>query len=133
MEQKSSARRGELIPANKCIGSSVNKVDFTSTEWVYSPIIQSGGKYDLRVSAVSDEGNLKPGVILASLGLRYKSYCSAMARTFIINPHRVRGTSNNLGAILTLAGSGEELLDAPRGQGGGDQVVEGGRCGEGCL
>jgi nucleosome binding factor SPN SPT16 subunit len=81
--------------------SLADQVDFTSTEWVYSPIIQSGGKYDLRVSAVSDEGNLKPGVILASLGLRYKSYCSAMARTFMINPHRVRGSSNSLGAILT--------------------------------
>lgn len=63
-------------------------VDFTNTDWVYSPIIQSGGDYDLRVSAYSNESNLKPGVILSSLGIRYKSYCASMARTFMISPSK---------------------------------------------
>jgi Nucleosome binding factor SPN, SPT16 subunit len=56
-------------------------------EWCYSPIIQSGGKYDLKPSAVSSDARLVgDGVILASLGLRYKSYCSNIARTFLIDP-----------------------------------------------
>ncbi|GFZ43528.1 FACT complex subunit SPT16 [Saitozyma sp. JCM 24511] len=88
----------------------LGEVDFTSTEWVYSPIIQSGGKYDLRVSAVSDEGNLKPGVILASLGLRYKSYCSAMARTFMINPHRDQ--EKNYSTLLAAREEAIKLLKA---------------------
>ncbi|KAK6905729.1 FACT complex subunit SPT16 [Kwoniella mangroviensis CBS 8507] len=68
--------------------SSLGDVDFSSTEWVYSPIIQSGGKYDLRVTAMSDNSPLKPGVILASLGIRYKSYCTSMSRTFFISPNK---------------------------------------------
>jgi nucleosome binding factor SPN SPT16 subunit len=63
-------------------------VDFTNTDWVFSPIIQSGGDYDLRVSAYSNESNLAPGVILSSLGIRYKSYCASMGRTFMISPSK---------------------------------------------
>lgn len=55
-------------------------------EWCYTPIIQSGGKYDVRPSALSDDNRLTPGVILCSLGLRYKSYCSNIARTYLIDP-----------------------------------------------
>lgn len=69
--------------------SQLAKVDFNSTEWVYTPIIQSGGQYDLKVSASSNDQNLTPGVILASLGVRYKSYCSSMGRTFLISPNKV--------------------------------------------
>ena len=61
---------------------------------MYSPIIQSGGKYDLRVSAVSTPDTLKPGVILASLGIRYKGYCSSMGRTFLISPGKVSGSDD---------------------------------------
>lgn len=74
-------------------------VDFTNTDWVYSPIIQSGGEYDLRVSAFSNENQLKPDVILSSLGIRYKSYCASSARTFMINPSKV---SINERCVLTL-------------------------------
>ncbi|OCF42303.1 FACT complex subunit SPT16 [Kwoniella heveanensis CBS 569] len=67
---------------------SLGEVDFASTEWVYTPIIQSGGKYDLKVTAMSNNDPLKPGVILASLGIRYKSYCTSMSRTFFISPNK---------------------------------------------
>jgi nucleosome binding factor SPN SPT16 subunit len=63
--------------------------DFGSSDWVYTPIIQSGGKYDLKVSAESNQDNLKAGVILASMGIKYKDYCSNIARTFMIAPHKV--------------------------------------------
>ncbi|ORX35981.1 FACT complex subunit SPT16 [Kockovaella imperatae] len=65
---------------------SLGDVDFSSTEWVYPPIIQSGGRYDLKISAVSDDRVLSAGIIIASLGLRYKNYCTTMARTFLISP-----------------------------------------------
>lgn len=59
-------------------------------DWCYSPIIQSGGNYDLKSSAQTDDQRLKPGVILCSLGIRYKSYCSNVGRTFMIDPTSVR-------------------------------------------
>lgn len=37
---------------------------------------------------MSNENNLKAGVITASLGMRYKSYCSNIGRTFFIDPHK---------------------------------------------
>lgn len=55
-------------------------------DWCYTPIIQSGGQYDLKPSAMSDEEALHGGVILCSLGLRYKSYCSNLGRTYLIDP-----------------------------------------------
>ncbi|EAZ63268.2 global regulator of transcription [Scheffersomyces stipitis CBS 6054] len=61
--------------------------DHELLEWCYSPIIQSGGKFDLKPSAVSTEDSLVgDGVILSSIGLRYKSYCSNVGRTFLIDP-----------------------------------------------
>lgn len=65
------------------------KYDSSLSEWCYTPIIQSGGDYDLRPSAQSDDQRLKPGVILCSIGIRYKSYCSNVSRTFIIDPDQV--------------------------------------------
>ncbi len=55
-------------------------------DWCYTPIIQSGNSFDLKPSALSDDKILKPGVILASMGLRYKSYCSNIGRTYLIDP-----------------------------------------------
>lgn len=64
----------------------LNDLDPAQLDWCYSPIIQSGGKFDLRASALSDDNNLHAGVILCSLGLRYKSYCSNIGRTYLIDP-----------------------------------------------
>lgn len=75
-------------------------VDFTNTDWVYSPIIQSGGEYDLRVSAYSNESQLKPDIILSSLGIRYKSYSACSARTFLINPSKKQ--ENNFSTLLDV-------------------------------
>lgn len=56
-------------------------------DWCYSPIVQSGGDYDLKPSALSNEKRfVGDGAIVASLGLRYKNYCSNVARTFLIDP-----------------------------------------------
>lgn len=52
----------------------------------YFPIIQSGGNYDIRVSALSSSEKLTPDIITVSLGARYKLYCSNIARTFLVDP-----------------------------------------------
>lgn len=73
--------------AGKKILSPIKEFDPDLVEWCYSPIIQSGGEYDLKPSAVSSESQfVGDGVIIASLGLRFKSYCSNLARTFMIDP-----------------------------------------------
>ncbi|CAZ80542.1 unnamed protein product [Tuber melanosporum] len=57
-------------------------------DWTVGPLVQSGGRYDLRSSATSDDSQLHGGIILSTMGLRYKSYCSAIARTFLIDPNK---------------------------------------------
>ncbi|CAO3623830.1 unnamed protein product [Mucor fragilis] len=59
-------------------------------DWCYSPIVQSGGKFDLRSSAQSNSDKLYPGTIICSLGVRYKYYCSNIARTFLIDPSKTQ-------------------------------------------
>ena len=55
-------------------------------ESCFFPIIQSGGKFDLKVSAQSNDQLLKHDVIITSFGSRYRLYCSNVARTFLIDP-----------------------------------------------
>lgn len=59
-------------------------------DWCYTPIVQSGGEYDLKSSAMSNNHKLHSGVILCSLGLRYKFYCSNIGRTFLIDPNKTQ-------------------------------------------
>lgn len=51
----------------------------------YTPIIESGGKYDLKPSAISSEDNLTPDTIICSMGAKYKDYCSNVSRTFFVD------------------------------------------------
>ena len=47
----------------------------------YPPVVQSGGRFDLKLSAASAPGDLaQEGVILVALGVRYASYCANVAR-----------------------------------------------------
>lgn len=55
----------------------------------YPPIVQSGGVYSLKPSALSNDDNLNAGVVLCSIGARYKSYCSNVSRTFLFDPTKV--------------------------------------------
>ena len=61
--------------------------DNSQLDFMYGPTVQSGGNYDLKLSAVSDDNTLHPGIIIAGLGLRYKSYSSMVARTFLVDPN----------------------------------------------
>lgn len=62
------------------------KVQQDLLDWCYTPFVQSGGNYELKPSAVSDSNNLHGGVIVSSVGVRYRNYCSNLGRTFLIDP-----------------------------------------------
>lgn len=64
----------------------VTGVDTSQVDMCYPPIIQSGGNYSLKFSAVADKNHLHFGAIVCSLGARYKSYCSNIVRTLMVNP-----------------------------------------------
>ena len=64
--------------------SGVSEEDFESC---YPPTVQSGGDYDLSLGAESNEAtNVQGDILIASLGARFRNYCSHTTRTFFINP-----------------------------------------------
>lgn len=62
--------------------------DLEQLDWILEPVVQSGGKYDLKWQMDTDKDILHPGIIIAAMGLRYKSYCSQIARTFMVDPNK---------------------------------------------
>ncbi|XP_047357089.1 FACT complex subunit spt16 isoform X1 [Vespa velutina] len=83
----------------------VTGVDVTQVDMCYPAIIQSGGNYSLKFSVVSDKYTLHFGVIVCSLGARYKSYCSNIVRTLLVNPTKT--IEDNYNFLLQLE---EEIL-----------------------
>ena len=61
--------------------------DATQLDWVFGPVVQSGGTYDMKLTAQPDDKTLHAGTIIAGLGLKYKSYCSIVARTYLVDPN----------------------------------------------
>lgn len=83
----------------------VSGVDTSQLEMCYPPIIQSGGNYGLKFSVTSDRNYLHFGAIVCSLGARYKSYCSNISRTLLVNPSDT--VQENYNFVLNLE---EEIL-----------------------
>ncbi|KAH7834353.1 hypothetical protein Vadar_015117 [Vaccinium darrowii] len=72
-----------LVPTKVKVKLKADNVDIC-----YPPIFQSGGNFDLRPSASSDDEFLyydSASVIICAIGSRYNSYCSNLARTFLID------------------------------------------------
>ncbi|KAK4138089.1 SPT16-domain-containing protein [Trichocladium antarcticum] len=69
-------------------------------DWILGPIVQSGGKFDLKWQTDSDDEPLHPGIIVAAMGLRYRSYCSQIARTFMVDPNKSQ--ENNYKFLLAV-------------------------------
>ncbi|KAK8204948.1 FACT complex subunit-domain-containing protein [Phyllosticta capitalensis] len=65
-----------------------NNFDPMNLDWSFQPVVQSGGNYDLRFTRDSDKNNLHAGIIVAALGLRYQSYSSMIARTYMVDPNK---------------------------------------------
>lgn len=84
--------------SHKAIADEVEKLVTTKPETIserlkdeplemcYPPIIQSGGEYDLKPSASSNDSTLHFGTIVCSVGVRYRGYCANVARTFFVDP-----------------------------------------------
>lgn len=69
------------------------KLKAENVDICYPPIFQSGGEFDLRPSASSNDDNLfydPTSVIICAVGSRYNSYCSNVARTFLIDANPVQ-------------------------------------------
>ncbi|KAF9594053.1 hypothetical protein IFM89_027027 [Coptis chinensis] len=59
----------------------------------YPPIFQSGGEFDLKPSALSNDENLyydSTSVIICAIGSRYNCYCSNVARSFLIDANPIQ-------------------------------------------
>ncbi|XP_027488086.1 FACT complex subunit SPT16-like, partial [Corapipo altera] len=72
----------KAIEEKKFLGGA----DPSAVEMCYPPIIQSGGNYSLKFSVVSDKSHMHFGAITCSMGIRYKSYCSNLVRTLMVDP-----------------------------------------------
>ena len=70
--------------------------DAAQLDWIYGPIVQSGGNYDMKLTAQPDENMLHAGTIIAGLGLKYKSYCSMVARTYLVDPNESQESNYKL-------------------------------------
>ncbi|KAF2839097.1 SPT16-domain-containing protein [Patellaria atrata CBS 101060] len=73
--------------------------DHMQLDWSLFPTVQSGGKYDLKFGE-PDENNLHAGTIIAALGLRYMSYSSVIARTYMVDPNKSQ--ENNYKLLLSI-------------------------------
>ncbi|KNA21836.1 hypothetical protein SOVF_039660 [Spinacia oleracea] len=93
-EEKKVAHSALMDEAEKMIlePSKIKiKLKAENVDICYPPIIQSGGKFDLRPSASSNDDLLyyDPGsVIICAVGSRYNSYCSNIARTILIDANQ---------------------------------------------
>lgn len=77
-----------LEPARIKVKLKADNVDIC-----YPPIFQSGGEFDLKPSASSNDNYLhydSTSVIICAIGSRYNSYCSNVARTFLIDANAVQ-------------------------------------------
>ena len=74
--------------------------DPAQLDWIYGPVVQSGGNFDLKLTAQPDTNNLHAGTIIAGWGLRYKSYCSIIARTYLVDPNDSQ--ENNYKLLLSI-------------------------------
>lgn len=52
----------------------------------FPPIVQSGGEYALKYSTTSDDRLMKYDCVVLLFGVRYRYYCTSMARTLMIRP-----------------------------------------------
>eukprot|EP01134_Creolimax_fragrantissima_P000782 CFRG0782T1 len=116
-EKKKHIQLSEDIEAALSDPAQVNmQMNTEVLESCYFPIVQSGGQYDLKISAISNENILQPDVVIASLGARYKSYCSNIARTYMINPSHEQSEAYKLvvklrGMVIKAMLPGVELCE----------------------
>ncbi|XXG47026.1 hypothetical protein AAC387_Pa02g1738 [Persea americana] len=83
-----------LDPAKVKVKLKAENVDIC-----YPPIFQSGGEFNLKPNASSNDENLyydSTSVIICAIGSRYNSYCSNLARTFLIDANAMQSKAYNV-------------------------------------
>jgi nucleosome binding factor SPN SPT16 subunit len=70
--------------------------DPVQLDWSISPTVMSGGNFDLKLATDPDDSNLHPGVIISALGLRYQTYASMVARTYLVDPNKSQESTYKL-------------------------------------
>ncbi|KAK2076511.1 hypothetical protein QBZ16_001037 [Prototheca wickerhamii] len=84
VRQSKLAEKAEDVILNP---SKINiKLKADAVDIAYPPVIQSGGRYDARLTAGSSDEPLSYDVIVCQLGVRYASYCATVGRTLFVNP-----------------------------------------------
>ena len=84
MHSKLSEQLEDKILAPAELG--IKDIDSDDVDICYPPIVQSGGEYELKMSAVSTDKKLHYGVVHISLGARHTQYCANVGRTLMIDP-----------------------------------------------
>ena len=84
--------------------------DNQQLDWAYGPVVQSGGEYSIGFNAQPNDQNLHSGCIVTGLGFRYKTYCAALARTFLIDPSKSQ-TANYKILLAAHAAALEAIRD----------------------
>ena len=90
-EEKNISHSALMDEAEKAILDPTRakaKLKADNVDICYPPIFQSGGEFDLRPSAASNDEPLyydSASVIIIAVGSRYNSYCSNVARTLMID------------------------------------------------
>ncbi|GKV39651.1 hypothetical protein SLEP1_g47392 [Rubroshorea leprosula] len=82
------AEKAILEPSKAKVKLKAENVDIC-----YPPIFQSGGQFDLKPSAQSNDDFLyydSASVIICAVGARYNSYCSNIARTLMIDANSLQ-------------------------------------------
>lgn len=82
--KKLSAKLNDAI--SKDASRFIENLDARLVDTCYVPIIQSGGNYNLKFATVSNDDDIHCGIIVSSLGIRYRRYCSNVSRTLMIDP-----------------------------------------------
>ena len=92
------------------------QVDWQSVEFCYPTIIQSqtvSSGYDLKFTAQSTPDNIAyKGVFLVSVGMRYKSYCSSLGRSIMVDPTKVRIALLAYSSITSALGTRSDLCSS---------------------
>ena len=77
---------------------NIGQFDPMQLDWSVNPTVMSGGNFDLKLVNEPDDKNLhQPGVIISAMGLRYQTYASMVARTYLVEPNK---TQENMYKLL---------------------------------
>ncbi|PIA37977.1 hypothetical protein AQUCO_02900079v1 [Aquilegia coerulea] len=95
-EEKKVSHSTLMNDTEKCILAPSRiklKLKAENVDICYPPIFQSGGEFDLKPTASSNDHSLyydSTSVIISAIGSRYNSYCANVARSFLINGNAVQ-------------------------------------------